>query len=430
LGSGTEKTYRRLTADASAAEKRLPAAITRSMLQPHGVETFSSASTKRGPSWRPWRRHPVGKRNLFPMTVLDSSLRTEKVQAALDSLITSGLDRGAQFAVYFEGELVIDLCAGLANALSGEMVEEDTLFPVFSVTKGVSATVIHRLAEAGRLSYDLLLADVWPEFAQAGKERLTLRHALRHLAGLPGLPEELTFAQMLDWEAACAAVARAKPRWEPGRQFAYHAKTYGWLVGETARRVDGRSFTQMVQDEVARPLGVETLHVGLPEPARWRKAFLEESELGPKPVPNDATLAPLPAATVPGYQQMNSPALLAACLPSSNGMMNARALARHYAALLPGGVDGVELLPASRVAKATTWETYRDPAGEPAIWGLGYTRTEIPWKGRTIEGFGHGGYGGSMGFAFPEARLAIGYTRNRLGPETGWAKLVAALSEK
>jgi CubicO group peptidase (beta-lactamase class C family) len=364
------------------------------------------------------------------MISLPSPVRVDKVQAALDHLISSGVERGVQFAVYLDGELVIDLCAGVANALTGEAVEEDTLFPVFSVTKGVAATVIHRLVEAGRLSYDLVLADVWPKFAQRGKERLTLHHAMRHLAGLPGLPADLTFAQMLDWDAACAALAKEEPQWTPGRQFAYHAKTYGWLVGETARRVDGRSFTQMLQDEVARPLGIETLHVGLPDPARWRKAFLEESELGPVPIPDDATLAPLQASTVPGYQQMNSPALQAACLPSSNGMMNARALARHYAALLPGGVDGVELLPASRLAEATTWEKYRDPAGEPAIWGLGYTRMEIPWKGRTIEGFGHGGYGGSMGFAFPEARLAIGYTRNRLGPQTGWASLVAALSGK
>ena len=364
------------------------------------------------------------------MIVLDSSLNRKNVQAALDGLIASGVDRGAQFAVYFEGELVIDLWAGLANALTGENVEADTLFPVFSVTKGVSATVVHRLVEAGRLSYDLALAEVWPEFSQAGKDRLTLRHAMRHLAGVPALPAELSFAQMLDWDAACAALARSTPQWPPGRQFAYHAKTYGWLVGETARRVDGRSFTRLVQEEVAQPLGVETLHVGLPEPTRWRRAFLEESELGPKEVPDDASLSPLQASTVPGYQQMNSPALQAACLPSSNGMMNARALAKHYAALLPGGVDGVALLPPSRVAEATAWENYRDPAGEPATWGLGYTRVEISWQGRTIEGFGHGGYGGSMGFAFPEARLAIGYTRNRLGPETGWAKLVAALSKK
>ena len=357
-----------------------------------------------------------------------SFIRPEKVRAALDRLIASGVDRGVQFAVYLEGELVVDLCAGQADPFTKTPVEPETLFPVFSVTKGISSTVIHRLVEAGRLSYDLVLADVWPEFAQAGKEKITLRHALRHLAGLHELPAERTFAGVLDWDTACAALAKARPQWAPREQFAYHPKTFGWLVGETARRVDGRPFTQMVQDEVARPLGVETLHVGLPQPSRWPIAFLEESHLGPEPNPDDAALFPLQASTVPGHHQLNSPAMQAACLPSSNGMMNARALARHYAALLPGGVGGVELLPPSRVAEATAWEHYVNHVGEPTVWGLGYTRTEIPWRGRRIEGFGHPGYGGSAGFAFPEARLAIGYTRNRLGPESGWNALVEALS--
>lgn len=362
------------------------------------------------------------------MITLGSTLE-KKAGAALEALVASAVDRGAQFAVYHEGELVVDLWAGTANYFTDVPVAADTLFPVFSVTKGVTATVIHRLAEAGRLSYDVPLAEIWPEFSQAGKERITLGHALRHLAGLPGLPPGLTFGEMLDWNAACAAIARAKPQWAPGRQFAYHPKTYGWLVGEAARRVDGRSFTRLVQEEIARPLELGTLHVGLPDAVSRRTAFLEESHLGPEPLPEAATLFPREAATVPGHHQLNTPALQSACLPSSNGMMNARAIARHYAALLPGGVDGIELLPPARLAEATAWETHPDPDGQPATWGLGYTRTEILWQGKPLEGFGHGGYGGSMGFAFPEARLAIGYTRNRLGSQSGWTSLIDALSE-
>lgn len=92
-------------------------------------------------------------------------------------------------------------------------------------------------------------------------------------------------------------------------------------------------------------------------------------------------------------------------------------------------MDGVELLPASRLALATKWDPRKDPAGDPACWGLGYAKAEISCQGKKVEGFGHGGYGGSMGCAFPELRLAIGYTRNRLGP-SGWDSLVAALLNK
>jgi CubicO group peptidase (beta-lactamase class C family) len=352
----------------------------------------------------------------------------KRVRATLERVVASGVDRGAQAAVYLDGELVADTWAGVANPFTGARADAETLFPVFSVTKGISATVIHRLAERGLLSYDLRLAEIWPEFGRNGKDRITLRHALRHMAGVPDLPPELTFAQMLDWDAACAALAQAKPKWPPNTQFAYHAKTYGWLVGEVARRVDGRSFTQLVQDEIAGPLGLETLHVGLPDAKDRRTAYLEESELGPLPVPRG--LLPRKASQVLMPHQMNTPAMQTACLPSSNGMMNAHAIARHYASLLPGGVDGIELLPPSRLAEATEWETHLDPAGQPATWGLGYAKAEILWKGKLIEGFGHGGYGGSMGVAFPEARLAIGYTRTRLGPQSAWESLVATLSEK
>lgn len=353
----------------------------------------------------------------------------KNIRAALKQLIADGVERGVQFTVYREGELVLDVSAGVANPFTQERVTTETLFPVFSVTKGITATVIHRLAERGVLSYEGRISDVWPEFGVRGKKTITLRHALGHTAGLHELPAGLTFARMLDWPSACAALAQAKPKWRPGVQFSYHAKTYGWLVGEVARRVDGRVFTDLVRDEIARPLGLDTLHVGWRNPPSPAVAFLEESHSGPLPVPDFAELAGREAVQVPMTHQMNTPAMQAACLPSTNGLMNARAIARHYAALLPGGVDGVELLPASRLALATTWDPRKDPAGDPACWGLGYAKAEISCQGKKVEGFGHGGYGGSMGCAFPELRLAIGYTRNRLGP-SGWDSLVAALLNK
>lgn len=352
----------------------------------------------------------------------------KKIRRLLDALVESGIERGVQFSAYHEGRLLVDAAAGQADPFTRRPVRQDTLFPVFSVSKGISATVVHRLAERGVLSWHDPIARRWPEFAAAGKSAITLQHALRHLAGLPDLPAGLTLMQMVDWNAACAALAAARPRWRPGTRFAYHAKTYGWLIGESARRADGRDFSRLVREEIAEPLNLDGLLIGCPDPRERDVAFLEESHLGPLRPPAFSSLAPRPAAGVLMPHQMNSPEIQAACLPSSNGLMNARSIARHYAALLPGGVDGMQLLTPSTLKEATTWQTHVDPGGQPATWGLGYSRAVISWQGRTVEGFGHGGYGGSMGFAFPSLALAIGFTRNRLGPESGWPALITTLS--
>ncbi|MEI6337359.1 MAG: serine hydrolase domain-containing protein [Verrucomicrobiota bacterium] len=352
----------------------------------------------------------------------------DRIQSGLHERAASGEERGAQLAVYRDGELVVDAWAGVANALTGELVEAETLFPVYSVSKGISATVIHQLAERGKLDYAMRIADVWPEFGILGKEAITLRHALTHTAGVPELPPGLTFLQMLDWTTACAALARMSLKYPPGAQFAYHGKTYGWLIGEVARRVDGRFFSDIVREEICGPLGLDTLHIGLRDAEKYRVAFVEEATQGPLPLPPAAEINTAEAAQFPMAHQMNAPAMRAACLPSSNGLMNARAIARHYAALLPGGVDGVELLTPQRMDMATQWETRKDPAGLPARWGLGFQHMDI--LSGALEGFGHGGYGGSMGFACPARRLAVGFTRNRLGAASQWEMLLAHLLDE
>jgi CubicO group peptidase (beta-lactamase class C family) len=130
------------------------------------------------------------------------------------------------------------------------------------------------------------------------------------------------------------------------------------------------------------------------------------------------------AAKIPMSQQMNQPAMWAACLPSSNGLMNARAIARFYASLLPGGVDGIEALSPERVSLATQWKTLRDPEGADVVRGLGFQAMDFSLEGHgKARGFGHGGFGGSMGFACPELHLAVGYAHNLLGP-SHWESLL------
>jgi CubicO group peptidase (beta-lactamase class C family) len=348
-----------------------------------------------------------------------------KAQSVLDYFVREGKERGAQTTVYLGGRLVVDVFTGTANALTREPVTPETLFPVFSVTKGIAASVAHRLADRGILNYELPIAHFWPEFANQGKERITLAHALRHTAGLPRLPDGLTFGQMLDWHTVCDVLARNKPVAPPGMQFAYHAKTFGWLVGETARRADGRSFCDLVHEEIARPLRLDgSLHVGLRKGARTRIALVEEDGMEP----HGQHGAHSPVSTVPMSHQMNDPAMWTACLPSSNGLMTAHAIAKHYAALLPGGLDGVELMPPQRLREATRWQTRMDAEGLPSTRGLGYDLIAFSPDGKSIlRGFGHGGYGGSMGFAIPDLGLAFGYTRNRLNATATWSEFLTAL---
>jgi CubicO group peptidase (beta-lactamase class C family) len=343
------------------------------------------------------------------------------VLSAMRELIASGREQGVQFAIYDHGRLVVDAWAGLANPLTGAPVEADTLFPVFSVTKGITSTIVHQLVEKGRLSYSERIADRWPAFAANGKGDITLDQALRHTSGLSQLPGTLTFKEMLDWDAACAAVAQMTPETAPGEVYCYHAKTFGWIVGRIIELAGGRSFSQIVQEDIANPLRTETLHVGLRESYQYPIALLEEENISPvAPKPFDE-VCDLPARDVPNPMAMNMPEMHRACLPSSNGLMNARVIARHYASLLPQGVDGITLLKPSSISLATAWETHKDPDGLEVTRGLGYHLFDLPDGSKA---FGHGGFGGAAGFVSPGSGLAVGYARNKLGAEGCWGPLL------
>lgn len=345
----------------------------------------------------------------------------QATQRLLDTVVQEGRERGIQVAAYWDGRLIVDAWAGSADVRTGRPVDGDTLFPVFSVTKGVTATVIHLLAERGQLRYDDRVADHWPEFATNGKQEITIRQVLNHTAGVPQMPEGMGHAEICNWDRICSEVARLKPLWRPGTRIRYHAITYGWILGEVARRADGRSFSRILKEEVGTPLGITGLFVGIEDEVEPRVAWLEDAN--PEPVPPDAdSLQAVPAWLRPLPDWMNHPDARRACIPASNGIMNARSLARHYAALLPGGVDGVELLPSPRVKIATGLQRLPGVKDDdlPMKMGLGYA---VLGPG-TISGgwtaaFGAGGMGGSMGFADLETRFAFGLAKNLHSPR--WA---------
>lgn len=357
-----------------------------------------------------------------------------RLESLLRPLVADGTELGLQVAVYHRGRLVVDLALGsVSSAPAAPAVTADTLFPVFSTGKGVTATAAHLLVERGRAAYTTPVAEVWPEFAAHGKSGITLRHLLDHTAGLSALPPELTHADSLHWDKACAALAAARPATAPGATMAYHAITYGWLVGEFIRRVDGRPFARFVRDEISTPLGIaDGIRFGLPDSETARVATLER-------IPPAAPAAPTPPdPAIPPWlgpldQWMNRPEVRRACIPGANGIMHARAIARHYAALLPGGVDGVELLPPARIHAATTLQLPRPalPPDARFLFGLGYMiGGPVIDIGPEESAFGHGGHGGSQGYANPARGFAVGITKNRFRDgDTTPARILSTLVE-
>jgi CubicO group peptidase (beta-lactamase class C family) len=339
-----------------------------------------------------------------------------RVKELLQEQVASGAEVGLQVAAYLNGRLAIHAWAGQAARDQSRPVDGDSLFTVFSTGKGIAATCLHMIAEQGKADYGAPVARYWPEFAQNGKERVTVRDALTHRSGVPQMPDGLVAEDLLDWDKMVAAVA-ALPPILPAGTTAYHALTYGWIVGELVRRIDGRPIGQFVQEEICRPLGMTDIYFGIPESAAGRVAHLERAEPEPgvpEPAPDSLGVraAPRELASIiarpPGWR---------ASIPGGNCVASARAVARHYAALI-GDVDGVRLLPADRVATATAVQTSDVDAnlGRAINKGLGYFLGGTPASamGPRATAFGHPGAGGSIAFADPERGLAVGFAKTLL----------------
>ncbi len=336
----------------------------------------------------------------------------KRLQGVLDRLVGEQRLRGGQIAVYLRGEPVASCCAGAPSA-GGGRIGEDTLFPVFSVTKGMAATAVHMLAERGKIRYDQPLCDLWPEFAVNGKQGVTIAHVLSHTCGVPQIPEGISAEMLNDWEDMCARVAALRPRSAPGEMMEYHAITYGWLTGEIVRRASGMDIGAFVRENIAAPLGARNeMYIGLPDEERPRVAVLEASSREGERIVSAGTPA-IPDIVLPLEDWANIPATQRACFPASNGIMTARAVARHFASLLPWGADGVRLLSGETVARASRPFLLND--GTPITRGLGYNvagHSDI--IGAAPGAFGSQGYGGSFGFAEPESGLAVGFVTNTM----------------
>ncbi|GAA0384648.1 esterase [Acrocarpospora corrugata] len=341
------------------------------------------------------------------------------VQAAIDELVESGAERGVQVAVYRRGELLVDAVAGVADPATGRPFTSDT--PVYSTStgKGVTATVVHTLAERGAFDYETVIADVWPEFAAHGKDKATVRHALTHATGVPGVPVGTTPEDLCDWDKMCAAIADATPWWEPGTRFGYHPQTYGYILGEVVRRATGRRISQVLRDEVAGPLGLaDELFFGVPESELGRLARIEDA--GPPmelpaemlaqipffKVVDGYTAAPM--AALPDAAFSNRTDVLTSDIPAG-ATMTARAVARMYDALLGGELVSPERL---RELSSSAVTGLDEVTGGPSTWGLGYS-IGLTQTLSSPSVFGMAGSGGTAAFADTATGICVGVTKNR-----------------
>ena len=355
--------------------------------------------------------------------------RFAAVRAAFEANFTEREELGAAVTVHVDGRTVVDLWGGWADAGRERAWERDTVANVWSTTKGVTALCAHVLADRGLLDFDAPVASYWPEFAAAGKDTLPVRHLLSHRAGLAGLREKHTVADLCDWEKTCARLAATEPWWEPGTRSGYHAITYGHLVGEVIRRITGVLPGEFVRREITGPLGID-FSIGLPEKEAGRAAELVHppAAASSEQAAVFAQLEPVAIAALAnplvGAAEANTPRWRAAEIPAANGHGTARAIAALYGIYARHGLSGDH-----RVLSPEAVERAREGQGacRDLILGHGFTHDTETGLGVWLSGpnnsygpnpraFGHDGFGGSCGHADPEARVSLGYVMNRMGP--------------
>jgi CubicO group peptidase (beta-lactamase class C family) len=331
---------------------------------------------------------------------------------------------GGALCIYLHGEPVVDVWTGYSDRRGTQYWTADTGAMVFSATKGMASTVIHRLVDRGLLDYDTPVAHYWTEFGANGKADITVRDVMRHSAGLSQLngvrKEDLLDHIGMEQRLANASVNRLL-HGHP----AYHALTYGWLLSGLARAVTGHGMGDLIRTELAGPLNTDGLHLGRPPvyaPTRPAQILAPQGTLA-NPVFN--LVAPKVAALqfsgmfgslyFPGMKAVVQGEIpfLDAEIPSANGVATARGLARMYGAIANGGAIGGEQFLSPEIAAGLTGKPNLRPdrnLGIPLAFHLGYH--SLPFG--LMRGFGHVGLGGSVGWADPSSGLAVGFVHNRL----------------
>ena len=353
----------------------------------------------------------------------------EAVRVAFAENFARRREVGAACCVYHKGEKVVDLWGGARNKATGDPWEENTMALVYSATKGLAAMTLAIAHSRGWLDYDELVCKYWPEFAQNGKERITVRQLLAHQAGLFALDEPVDRSIVGDIDRLATVLAGQKPAWEPGTRQAYHAVTLGFYEGELLRRIDPqhRSLGQFFQDEIAAPLGLE-FYIRLPE-------SIPDSRLAPLVDPSlSEMLFGFPLRLMPAVWNAHSnirralegselahdakriyPRNLE--IPAGGGVGTARAIARAYSVFATGGKElGIRpetLEELAAPAIPATHGFYDECMKAEVEFSLGFMKTNPGFPFGNPGSFGMPGAGGSLGFADPQAQIGYGYVPNR-----------------
>jgi CubicO group peptidase (beta-lactamase class C family) len=354
--------------------------------------------------------------------------RFGKVRDAFEQNFALRNEVGAAVAAWVDGELVVNLWAGSADAAGTRPWREDTLATVLSGTKGLTSTCVHQLAERGEIDLYAPVARYWPEFGQAGKEAITLAMVMSHRSGVIGPRTRMPWEKVADWDFVCEQLAAAEPWWEPGTAQGYHMTTFGFIVGEVFRRVTGRTVGQYLRTEIAEPLGAD-VHIGMSRAEQRRCA-----DLVSKPTIREM-LADVNAPGYPTSLAEHPKAGLAVSMgfapddelesndlelwrelefPGTNAQVSALGLATFYNALAQEKLlsrKHMDLVRVSQGGFETDLVLGRRVADHG--WGLGYMLNQRCVNGPNPWIFGHGGLGGSFGFVDLEHRIGYAYVMNR-----------------
>lgn len=339
------------------------------------------------------------------------------VRKAFEENFANGDDIGASFAATQDGELVVDLWGGYADAGKTRPWEKDTIVNVYSTTKTMTALTALLVADRGGFRFEDKVAKLWPEFAANGKQDVTIAQLMSHSAGLSGWKEPITGEDLYDWEKVTSLLAAQAPFWEPGTAPGYHAMTQGFLVGEVIRRATGKTVGTVFREEIAEPMGAD-FHIGLPASEDHRVATLipppPADPNGPTPgelLLNMMTNPPINVSSTYSREWRGAE------IPAAGGTGNARSVALVHTILANGGeAKGKRYLSEAGARKALELQIEGKDLilGMPTRYGMGFGLSGglIPFPNpNTIY---WGGYGGSVIFIDYDARTTLSYVMNRM----------------
>lgn len=323
-----------------------------------------------------------------------------KIQSILDEAVAKNWQNAAQCCIYIDGVLAVDAWAGYYDKDKKRKIDGNSLFPIYSTGKPILATAVNRAVEMGKLDYDMKISSVWREFGRNGKENITLRHVITHHSGLQSSPNAgTTHEQYCDWRYMVKQCGNFKPLCEAGSKMRYLSQTYAWLMGEPLARAMNMPIRDALVKLALEPAGIEKdFFFGIDDTVPTSRCVTVYNGKNPNSQ----------------FEGMNMEIFRRACVPSSNAMANARALAKFYVRL--AGMDGnAPLLKPETFKAATTPYLARGETNPSAkksgwnpVWGLGYTLGgDAPDYNNIV---GQGGFGGSYACADTKRRIAYGYT--------------------